>query len=105
MLGQIGSAAWAYAGNGGDHSAAWTVQTNNTNVFAEVALSRVYTDPGNPGSFFAEIGISQVVANGQTEDFTEDYPRTLWRTNVSSVTYLIGVYSCFAEARLMANQW
>jgi len=104
MQNQEGSWGWAYAQTGASSSGAWTIQTNNQNTFAEVALVRTYTDPGNQ-DFFAEIGITQVVSNGQTENFGEDYPRVLYRSNRSSFTFSIGVFSCFAEGRWLANFW
>jgi hypothetical protein len=54
---------------------------------------------------FAEIGISQVVKDGQVTNYQEDYPRVLWATNCQSMTFTFGAYSCFVEGRYMANVW
>jgi hypothetical protein len=101
MLGQKGG--WLWASSSGSHSHAVTVAMDNRNIFAEVALVRTYV----LGSewMFAGIGISQVVANGNVENFSEDYPRVIWRTNCATMTFHIGVYKCFGQGRWLANIW
>lgn len=101
MQGQKGGMLWA--SSSGSHSYAATVAMGNRNIFAEVALVRTYVQ-GSSWTF-AGIGISQVVANNNVENFSEDYPRVIWRKNCSSMTFHISVYKCFAQARWLANIW
>ena len=101
MQGQKGSSLWANSDS--DYTYAVTVAMDNRNICAEVALVRTYVS-GDDWTF-AGIGISQVISNGTVENFSEDYPRVMWRTNCAAMTFTIGVYQCFVEGRWLANIW
>jgi hypothetical protein len=102
MNGQKGGKLWASSSD--VYSGAVTVEMDNQNIFAEVALVRTYAN-GSADYFFTGIGISQIVSNGVVENFNEDYPRVVWRPNCQSMTFRVDTYRCFVEGRWLANVW
>jgi hypothetical protein len=101
MVGQQAYGWWAWGSPAYLYQA--TVQVDNRNTFAEVALGRVnFVDSGE--NFYAAVTILQVVSANGTENFTDEL-QAIYRNGMTSITMQITVISAFANARMMLNYW
>jgi hypothetical protein len=90
------------------HSHSVTVQVRNRDVVADIGL---YSDwVGGEEHHAAIAHISQIVSNSGVEDFPAvwtslESPPTLFRQNVTSVTFNVEIYQAQAMARWMIYDW
>jgi hypothetical protein len=103
MEGQRGSSFWA-ANQGGGHTFSVTKQVDNEDIFAEIAITGIQVLGEEIHSSNAYI--SQCVSDSGVENFDSWISRgTIFRTNVTSITFLIDVFQCWTKARWMINYW
>ncbi|MET9434875.1 hypothetical protein [Streptomyces sp. NPDC006551] len=93
---------------GGAHSITTTVQVANQDVFADIGLYSIFDGGTEFGSAIAHI--SQIISDSGVENFPTDWsslasPSTLFRTNVTSVTFKVEVFEAQAMARWMIYRW
>ena len=101
MNGQRGGWLWARH-MGGVYSHRVTVQINNRDVFAEVA---VYKEAVTSHQLHVlSAGIAQIVSNSGVEEFAEPIPMA-FRRNMTSITFTVLVLNSEARARWMVNFW
>lgn len=103
MVGQSAHGIWASIEDD-VYSWAATVQVNNRNTFAEVALSRV-NDISVGDGVLGQIGITQVVSNEAGVENFFPVRQGVYRKGVTSVTYEVLVMNSFARGRLFLNYW
>jgi len=108
MVGQEAHGWWAYAQNSVE---TWemTVQVDNRDTFAEVAITGWSNMGEAPGAYF---GIIAIVSVNGTETFLEDgswgshaYRQGVFRTGVTSVRVQLAAWDAFVRGRLFLNFW
>jgi hypothetical protein len=92
----------------GTHSFSTTVQVLNRTVVADIDLFSTWTAGENHTAAIAHIG--QIVSDSGVENFATEWgtvnsPPTLFRVNVTSVTFKLEVFSAQAMARWMIYDW
>jgi hypothetical protein len=87
---------------GGVHSYSVTVQVNNRDVFAEIALYKGAVTSSQ--LHVSSVGISQIVSDSGVENFEEPQPMA-YRRNMTSITFIVIVANCEARARWMMHYW
>ena len=93
---------------GGVHSHSVTVQVQNRDIVADIGL---FSDWAAGEEHHASLAhVSQVVSNNGVENFPTAWdsvasPPTLFRRNVTSVTFTVEVYQAQAMARWMLYDW
>jgi hypothetical protein len=93
---------------GGTHSFSTTVQVRNRDVVADIDLFSTWSAGEDHTAALAHI--SQIVSDSGVENFptewgTSNSPPTLFRTNVTSVTFKVEVFQSQAMARWMIYDW
>lgn len=93
---------------GGSHSFSTTVQVFNQDVVADIGLYSMFDGGTEYGSGIAHI--SQIISDNGVENFPTAWgdvssPPTLFRTNVTSVTFTVEVFEAQAMARWMIYTW
>ena len=108
MLGQEAHGWWGYAQNSVE---TWemTVQVNNRDTFAEVALTGWSEMGDSPAGY---IGITRIVSDSGTETFLQNgswgshsYKQAVFRRGVTSVRVQIAAWDSFVRGRLFLNFW
>ena len=108
MVGQESHGWWGYAE---DSVETWemTVQVDNRDTFAEVAITG-WADMGeSPSGYF---GITRIVSDSGTETFLQDgswgshsYRQAVFRRGVTSVRVQLAAWDAFVRGRLFLNFW
>ena len=91
---------------GGTHTHSITVQVHNRDVVADVSLVSNWAAGSEHHAAIG--GISQIVSNAGVENFSvTEYSvvPTIFRQNVTSVTFKVKVYKAHSWARLMIYDW
>lgn len=108
MVGQEAHGWWAYAE---DSVETWemTVQVDNRDTFAEVALT-AWGEMGEAPMGY--IGIIKIVSDSGTETFLQDgsfgshnYRQAVFRRGVTSVRVQLAAWDAFVRGRLFLNFW
>jgi hypothetical protein len=103
MLGQSFNTPWATSEDVFTHT--WTFQVSHKGeTVVEVALTSLNSIDDDDGTF-ARFGISQIVSHSGVENFGDDGPPALLRTNVTSVSVEMFVDNSFAHGRVFRNFW
>ena len=80
-----------------------TVQVDNRDTFAEVALTRL-NDISDGDGIWGQIGIIQVVSDSGVENF-DPVRQAIFRKKVTSIRIYMVVLNGFARGRLLLNYW
>jgi hypothetical protein len=108
MTGQEAHGWWAYAENAWE---TWemTVQVDNRDTFAEVAITAFGNEGESPFGYF---GITKIVSDSGTETFlaagsfgVKSYRQAVFRRGVTSVRTQLGCLDCWVRGRLFLNYW
>ena len=108
MTGQDAYGWWAYAKN---YWETWemTVEVDNRDTFAEVAITAFGNEGESPFGYF---GITKMVSDSGTEVFlaagssgAQSYRQAVYRTGVTSVRTQLSCLDCWVRGRLFLNYW
>lgn len=98
---------WMWAQHfGGVHTYSVTVQVHNRNVVADIGLFGKWVGGDNHNSAMG--GITQMVSNSGVENFpigVYNCTPTLFRLNVTSVTFTVRVFQAHGMTRWMIYDW
>ena len=108
MVGQEAHGWWAYAQNSVE---TWemTVEVDNRDTFAEVAITAFGVEGEAPFGYF---GIIKMVSDSGTETFlqggsfgAQSYRQAVFRTGVTSVRVQLACWDAWVRGRLFLNFW